>query len=95
MLNKILPTFFAGTAIKITSVLNIDTPTSALVSVRNPSTLPVVASEQMNKDDNGVYSYILQSYESWCEGDYTVTIKVMSGIYTSVTQAKFTIVRQE
>jgi hypothetical protein len=95
VLNKLLPTFFCGTAVKITSVFNISTPTTVRVKVTNPSTVNVVNYEDMTKDADGVYSYILQSASTWAEGDYTVTIDVTFAGYQSVTQQKFTLIRQE
>ena len=95
MLNKILPTFFCGTAIKITSVINIDTPDTANITVKNPSTVQVVASANMSKEADGVYNYVLQTETSWNEGDYTVTITIVYAGYTSVSQQKFTLIRQE
>ena len=95
MLNKILPTFYCGTAVKITSVLNIDTATSATVTITNPSSVHVVDNAPMTQEANGVYMYVCQSAYNWPEGDYTVTIDVTYAGYQSVTQQKFTLIRQE
>jgi len=95
MPNKILPTFFCGTAIKITSVFNIATPSTAKVTVMSPATTDVVTSANMNKEDDSVYSYVLQTDISWTEGDYVVTVEITYGGYTSVTQQKFTLISQE
>lgn len=95
MLNRLLPTFYCGTAIKITSVFNISTPTTAKVTVTNPSTVQVVNHADMTKEADGVYTYIMQTSSTWPEGDYTVTIDVTDSGYESVTQQKFTLIRQE
>ena len=95
MLNRLLPTFYCGTAIKITSVLNISTPTTSQVTVKNPSFVLVADKVSMTQEADGVYSYVLQSSTNWPEGDYTVTIDVAYSGYNSVTQQKFTLVRQE
>ena len=85
----------AGTAIKITSVFNIDTPSTAVVTIDNPSTLPVINGATMVKEDNGVYSYVAQTLSTWVEGDYVVTISITYAGYTSVAQEKFTLIKQE
>jgi len=95
MLNKLLPTFYAGTAVKITSVFNISTPDSATITITNPSTVQVVASQNMSVEAASVYSYVLQSASNWPEGDYTVTIDVLYAGYHSVTQQKFTLIHLE
>ena len=95
MLNKILPTFFCGTAVKITTVLNITNPTTVRVTISNPSSVMVVNNVDMTMSANGVYIYIFQSGSTFSEGDYTVTIDVTYLGYQSVTQQKFTLVRQE
>jgi hypothetical protein len=95
MLNKILPTFYCGTAVKITSVFNVDTPTSATVKITNPSTVNVVDNVSMTRETDGVYVYVCQTASNWPEGDYTVTIDVTYAGYQSVTQQKFTLIRQE
>ena len=95
MLNKLLPTFYCGTAVKITSVFNIVTPTTARVTIKNPSMVSVVSNTDMTRDADGVYSYVMQSATSWPEGDYVVTVDVSYAGYQSVTQQKFTLVRQE
>jgi len=95
MLNKLLPTFYCGTAVKVTSVFNITEPTTARVTIKNPSMVSVVLNQDMTKDADGVYSYVLQSATTWPEGDYVVTVDVTYAGYQSVTQQKFTLVRQE
>jgi hypothetical protein len=95
MLNKLLPTFYAGTAVRITSVFNIATPTTARITIKNPSFVQVAANVDMVKDADSVYSYVMQSATSWPEGDYVVTVDVSYAGYQSVTQQKFTLVRQE
>jgi len=95
MLNKLLPTFYCGTAIKITSVLNVSTPTSAKITITNPSTVRVTNAQNMTAEASGVYTYVLQSLSSWAEGDYTVTIDVGYNGYQSVTQQKFTLIHLE
>ena len=92
---KLLETFYAGTAVKITSVLNITTPTTARISIVNPSSVSVISNVDMTREADGIYSYILQTASTWVEGDYIATIDVTYAGYQAVTQQKFTIQKQE
>ena len=95
MLNKLLPTFYCATAVKITTVLNINNPSAVNITVENPSTVQVITNVAMSPIAPTVYEYILQSDASWPEGDYTVTVTAFYAGYQSVTQQKFTLIRQE
>jgi hypothetical protein len=95
MKHKLYPTFFLGNAVKITSVINITTPSTVKITVKNPSAVAVADAVDMTKDADGVYSYILQTSTTWPEGDFVLTVSVTQGVYTAVTQEKFTLVRQE
>lgn len=95
MTTKLLPTFFSGTSIKITSVLNISTPTTARITVIDPSSISVITTRDMTKEADGIYTYILQTASTWTSGDYIVTIDITYAGYQAVTQQKFTLLDQE
>jgi len=81
-----------GTALRITVVLNVDTVTSALITIRNPGNTQIVTNGAMVKDDDRVYSYVFQSTESQDEGTWTSLIKVVYGGYTSISETNFNMV---
>ena len=88
-------TFIEGTAIRITAVVNVDTLTSAHVTVIDPSSKKKVDATDMTRDAAGVYSYIVQTTTDWLEGEYVVRFEMTSGSYTGVTEEKFELVEQE
>jgi len=88
-------TFYLGTAVKITSIINIDTVTSAKITIKDAGDIAKVSSANMTKNANGIYSYIYQSASTDLEGNYLATITVVYDGYTSVTQEYFTLVEQE
>jgi len=90
-----LKTYYLGTAVKITTMLNIDTASTAKITIDDPTEAVEVNAANMTKDADGVYSYVYQSASSDNEGDYVATITITSGGYTSVVQHKFTLVEQE
>ena len=87
-------TFILGTAIKITSVINIDTATTTKITIDDPNETVKIDSANMTKDANGVYSYIYQSALTDEDGDYIITISITSGGYTAVVQDLFTMIKQ-
>ncbi len=87
--------FLLGTSVKVTALLNVDTVTSAAVTIKDPANVEKVIDGSMTNTANKVYTYIWQSPEDGVEGDYIVTISITQGAYTTVKQARFTLVRQE
>jgi hypothetical protein len=88
-------TFLLGTAVKITSILNIDTATTCVIKIVDPKNTTVINNVNMTNDTEKVYSYVYQSASTDTEGVYVITISVTSGGYTTVVQDKFTLNRQE
>lgn len=93
-MDKAKQIFYLGTAIKITTVINIDTATAATITIKDSCELNKVTDVPMTKEANGVYSYIYQSYSTDTEGDYILTITVTYGGYISVMQDFFTMEEQ-
>ena len=62
--------FYEGSAIKFTVLLNIDTASSATITIDDPTEAVKVDGATMTKDADGVYSYIYQSSTSNEEGDW-------------------------
>jgi hypothetical protein len=89
------PTFLLGTAVKITTMLNIDTATTALITIDDPTETEKVSGANMTRECDEVYTYTYQSDSNDEEGDYVATISITYGGYTAVVQSKFTLVEQE
>lgn len=82
-----------GTAVKFTVVINVDTATSAKITIENPSGSEIIDSVDMTSEADRVYSYVWQSSESnttHTEGTYTITIDIGYGGYTTRQQSAFT-----
>lgn len=90
-----IPKFIRGTAVKVVSIISINTADSATITIDDPSDTEKVSAANMTKDDDKIYSYKWQSSTTDLEGDYVVTIKITSGSFTSLKQDKFTLVAQE
>ena len=84
-----------GSAIKISTILSIDTATSCLITIEDPAGTDIVEDIAMTKEMNKIYSYVYQSSSTGTSGDYTVTIEASSGGYTSVKQDIFTMEKQD
>lgn len=78
--------FLLGTAVKITTMLDIANPTSVSIKVADSADVVKQAYTIMTKDTDTVYSYIYQSNSNDNEGDYVITISVVSGAYTAISQ---------
>lgn len=85
-------TFLLGTTIKITTVLTVDTVTTATITIEDPSNVDEVTNANMTKNADGVYSYIWQTTDDNNDGDYKITIKVTYAGYTSISQDKISLV---
>jgi len=88
-------TFFLGTAVKITALLNIATATSITITIDDPSESVKVNAASMTKEADGVYTYIYQSASTDDDGDYVMTITTVYNNYTGVIQDSFTLLEQE
>ena len=93
--SQAIETFTRGTAVKITDVLDINTATSATITIDNPNNTEVVSNANMTKEADKVYSYTWQSSVSNPEGEYVVTFKITYAGKTSVRQSRFLLVKQE
>jgi hypothetical protein len=89
-----IPKLLLGTALVITTKLSVATADTATITIKGP-TLTVMATANMTRDAANVYSYTYQSLDTHPEGDYIATITITSHGYTTVDQAKFTLVDQE
>ena|SRR3990167_5793968 len=87
--------FLRGTAIKILSKLNVEAVDSATITIDDPSDNEKVSNANMTNDADFVYSYIWQTSTSNADGIYVVTLKMVSGVYTSVRQEQFELLQQE
>lgn len=88
-------TFVLGTSVKITSIINVNTATTAKITIDDPSEIVKVNAIDMTKDADKVYSYVYQSASTDEEGDYIATITITYGGYTAVVQKSFTMIEQE
>ena len=83
--------YYLGTAIKITTILNIDIATSASIVIKDGGDGTKVSSTAMEKEQNKVYFYIWQSTNNATDnaGTYTAEISVVYDGYTSYTEKQF------
>ena len=86
--------FILGTAIEITSVFSVDTPTSAKITILDPALTKVVDLANMTQQANKVYRYIYQSVSTDTDGIYIARIAVVSGGYTVISERTFELFRQ-
>jgi len=84
-------TFFLGTAVKITSVVSIPSPTSVKITIYDPGYGVVVNSEAMSAETTTVYSYVYQSDVTKAYGDYIAHIDAVYGSYTARMEVLFTL----
>jgi len=87
-----MKTFILGTSVKITSILNVATATSAVITIEDSSRSDKVTEANMYQDADNVYYYILQTLESWTSGTYVVTVKITYGGYDSLQEMRFNMV---
>jgi len=80
-----------GTAIKITTILSIGSPTSVTIEIKDPGNSTVVASLAMTSETTTVYSYIYQSSTTGTAGEYAVIIDAVYGSYNSRAVSSFTL----
>lgn len=84
-----METFILGTSLKFTTVLNVETAASALITIEDSTKLNKVTDGVMTKSSDNVYIYNWQSTENDNSGIYVVTFKVGFGGMTSVREEKF------
>jgi len=86
--------YYLGTAVKISAILDIDTADSAKITIKNPSGVKMVADADMTKEQDRVYYYIYQSDENDSEGTYKIIIEITYGSYTSVAESTIDFIKQ-
>ncbi len=85
-------TYELGTAIKITTILSVASPTSVSITIKDTSNVVLINSVAMTEDTTTVFSYVFQSNTTGLIGDYIVIIDAVYGTYTSRAVTKFTTV---
>jgi uncharacterized protein YfaS (alpha-2-macroglobulin family) len=61
-----------------------DPDTSIKITITNPSGTAEITSQDMTKDETGVYYYIWQSNTDDPVGTYTVKVVAVDGSYTGI-----------
>ena len=89
---QIIKQFILGTAIRITTILDIATATSAKITIEDSAGTEKVTRTDMTKEEDKVYSYIYQSDDDDNSGTYTVIIEITYGGYTSMSKGQFDLV---
>lgn len=83
-------TFKLGTAVRIQANLDTNNPTSVNITIEDPYDTIKVNRVAMTQVASNVYEYVWQSNEDTDnDGNYLVTIRVISGSYTSIEQTSF------
>jgi len=87
-------TYYLGTAIKISTILNVNTATSVSITIKNSGDGTVISSAAMEKEQNKVYFYVWQSTNTATDssGTYTAEITAIYNGYTSYTEKQFEMV---
>jgi len=83
--------YYLGTAIRITTILDIASATTASIVIKDSANVSKVTSTAMTKDQDKVYYYIWQSTNTATDspGTYTAEITITFGGYTSYTEKTF------
>lgn len=82
-------TYELGTAIKVVTVLSRSSPTSVVITIKDPSNSVMVNEASMTGDTTSIYSYIYQSSTTDSDGTYKIIIDVTHGSYTSRAISEF------
>ena len=85
-------TFFLGTAIKISTVLSLSSPSSVKITIYDSSLSKKVDNADMTKETDTIYAYIYQSVDTGVYGDYIAHIEATFGSYTAKTEQVFAVV---
>ena len=76
-------TFEVGTAVKITTILSINSPTTCKISIRDAANITQIDEVNMTQDNTNIYSYIYQSDVDDIDGEYKIIIDATYGSYTA------------
>jgi len=87
--------YILGTAIKITTVLNIAEATSAKISICDSVGTVKIDGVDMTQDVDNIYSYIYQSDADDRDGKYIAKIEVTYAGYTAIAEDCFTLIESE
>ena len=85
-------TYELGTAVKITTILSLPSPTSVKITIKNASNQKEIDAADMTQDTTTIFTYIYQSAVADDNGEYTVIIDVVSGALNSRAISRFTLV---
>ena len=94
-LNTGTDVFTLGTSVKITTVLDVATPTSVKITILDPTDVTKADEVSMTKSADYVYSYVYQSVDTDTEGIYVITIEAIANSKTAISQYYFTLEAQE
>jgi hypothetical protein len=86
--------YLLGTAVKITSIINVNTVTTVTITIEDPSNSEKVSGATMTNDANQVYTYIWQSAVTDEAGTYVARITLTEAGYTSVKEYNFEMIGQ-
>lgn len=92
---RTMRSFYLGSAIFIEAIININTATTATITIKDSENNTKVNAANMTKATDKVYNYTYQSLSTDAEGEYIVTLSFTYNSYTSVFQEKFTLIEQE
>ena len=83
-------TFLAGSAIRISAVLSVDSATCS-VTVKDEASRAKITDASMTKIADKVYEYIFQSSTTDEEGEYNAIAKIVTASGTSYEKIQFTL----
>lgn len=94
MAKAVVGTYKLGTALRILSIINENTATTATITLKDPDDTIVTGVDEANmtKAVDKTYQYIWQSTEyddGGKEGEYKAIVKITIGAYTGVSETHF------
>jgi hypothetical protein len=87
-------TFLLGTSLKITTIVERNSPDTVTITIRDPSDIAVVTNAVMTEHSDNIFSYVFQSSTTYDDGYYEATITATYGVYKSVKQKEFEMIEQ-
>jgi hypothetical protein len=84
--------FHAGTAVKISTLLNQAGASAVTITIEDPGSVVKVKDVAMTQSSNTVFYYVYQSAETDSLGEYVATIKATFGANTALDKQIFNIV---
>jgi hypothetical protein len=87
--------FELGTAVKITTILSINNPSSCKITIKDASNIAKTTATSMTADAPNIYSFVYQSSVDDVIGEYLIIIDAIYGVYNSRAISYMTFIDSE